>query len=178
MNLLALILLSVGLAQDPAPAEAAPTPHSQAVTAAEALIGEPYAWGGRNQPSHPGVDCLGLLYLAWGSVTGTSWRSYPVDPSKLVASGLLGQPVPGLDAVPRDKLDPASLQPGDVLYFLLQDYEIPDAPLWHHDDHDYWPWHTGLYAGEGRVLHAQPGGRVRSQRLDAVMFDALYVTRR
>jgi len=155
----------------------APTRGERALEAGRALIGEPYRWGGRNQSSHPGVDCLGLLYLAWGSVTGTPWRSYPVDPSKIVASGKLGAPAPGLDAVLREELDLAQLEPGDVLYFLVANYEIPDEPLWLHEDTPYWPWHTGMYAGEGRALHAEPGGRVRHQDLLGIHFDALYVTR-
>ncbi len=149
----------------------------QALEAGRALIGEPYEWGGRNQASHPGVDCLGLLYLAWGSVTGTPWRSYPVNPSEIVTSGKLGSPVPGLDAVLREDLDTSKLEPGDVLYFLVANYEIPDAPLWEHEDTPYWPWHTGMYAGDGRALHAEPGGRVRHQDLSGIPFDALYVTR-
>ena len=183
--MLPLILLAVCLGQDPADAatEPAPTPAPtqapgvRAIEAGRTLIGEPYAWGVRNEASHPGVDCLGLIYLAWGTVTGTPWRSYAVNPSELVASGKLGQPVPGLDGVLRAEVDPSLLQPGDVLYLLMADYEIPDAPLWRHGGHDYWPWHTALYAGEGRAMHAQPGGRVRTQRLDAIAWDALYVTR-
>jgi cell wall-associated NlpC family hydrolase len=182
MTLLSLCLLAACLAQDAttnntSTSTPTTTPAQRAVTAARALIGEPYAWGGRDEPSHPGVDCLGLLYLAWGSVTDTPWRRYPVNPSALVAGGLLGQPVPGLDGVLRAELDPALLQPGDVLYLLVADYHIPDEPLWHHQGHDYWPWHTALYAGEGRVLHAEPGGRVRHQRVDSIAWDALYVTR-
>ena len=190
MNLLPLSLLGACLAQDPTPPApetppppvvaaltAAPTPGPRALEAGRALIGEPYAWGGRNEPSNPGVDCLGLLFLAWGSVSDTPWRSYPVDPSKIVASGRLGAPVPGLDGVLRADVDLALLQPGDVLYLLVADYEIPDAPLWRHEGHDYWPWHTAMYAGEGRALHAQPGGRVRHQDLDGIAWDALYVTR-
>jgi len=163
-------------AAPPAPAPVSPRA-ARALAAGEALLGEPYRWGGRNEPGHPGVDCLGLLYLAWGSVTGTPWRRYPVNPSELVTSGLLGAPVPGLDGVLRAEVDTATLQPGDVLYFLMANYEIPDSPLWTHEGTPYWPWHTGLYAGDGRALHAQPGGRVRHQDLAGIAFDALYVTR-
>lgn len=159
-----------------APTEA-PTRAERALAAGETLLGEPYRWGGRNEPGHPGVDCLGLLYLAWGSVTGTPWRRYPVNPSEIVASGLLGAPVPGLDGVLRAEVDMATLRPGDVLYFLMANYEIPDTPLWGHEGTPHWPWHTGLYVGEGRVLHAAPGARVRHQDLSGIAFDALYVTR-
>ncbi len=189
MILLPLILLGACLAQEPTlpaaeastPVEPAPpaavTPGDRALEAGRAYIGEPWAWGGRATDSHPGIGCMGLVFRAWGAVQGRSWKSYEVNPSELVAGGKLGATVPGLGGVLRTELDPSLLQPGDVLYFLVQDYEIPDAPLWHHDGHDYWPWHMGLYAGEGRVLHADPSSRVRHQRLDAVMWDALYATR-
>ncbi len=181
-----LVLLGACQAQEPAtplpaapPAAESPAPTrgDRALEAGRALIGEPYRWGGRKQASHPGVDCLGLLYLAWGAVTSTPWRSYPVNPSKLVASGKLGSPVEGMDAVLRADVDLSLLQTGDVLYFLVADYEIPDAPLWEHEGTPYWPWHTGLYAGEGRALHAEPGGRVRHQDLSGITFDALFVSR-
>jgi cell wall-associated NlpC family hydrolase len=181
MNLLPLILLAVCLGQESPPADPATTTATsrgeRALEAGRALIGEPYRWGGRLDEGHPGVDCLGLLFLAWGAVSDTPWRGYPVDPSKIVASGKLGAHVTGLDGVLRADVDLALLQPGDVLYLLVADYEIPDAPLWRHEGHDYWPWHTALYAGEGRALHAQPGGRVRHQDLDGIAWDALYVTR-
>jgi cell wall-associated NlpC family hydrolase len=182
MILIATALLGACLAQDVPSASAsavspASSPGQRALEAGRALIGEPYAWGGRGEPSHPGIDCLGLIFLAWGEVRDTPWRRFPVDPSKIVASGMLGQPVPGLDGVLRAGVAPDLLEPGDVLYFLMADYPIPDAPLWRHEGHDYHPWHTGLYAGEGRALHAQPGGRVRHQDLADIPFDALLVTR-
>ena len=123
------------------------------------------------------MGCMGLVFLSWSAVTGTPWRRYPVNPSELVASGLLGPPVPGLDGVLRTEVDLAALHPGDVLYFLMADREIPDQPLWRHEDHDYWPWHMGMYAGEGRALHADPSSRVHHQDLSGIPFDALYVTR-
>jgi cell wall-associated NlpC family hydrolase len=164
----------------PAPATvlpAEPTPGERALEAGRAYLGEPWAWGGRATESHPGIGCMGLVFRAWGSVQGRSWRSYEVNPSELVAGGKLGRPVPGLDGILRGEVDVAQLEPGDVIYFLLRDYEIPDAPLWSHEGHDYWPWHMGLYAGDGRALHADPSSRVRHQRLEHVSYDALYVTR-
>jgi len=188
MTLLPLILLGACLAQDATPATQAattaePTPQAaltrgeQALEAGRAFIGEPWAWGGRATESHPGIGCMGLVFRAWGAVQERSWKSYAVNPSELVASGKLGAPVPGLDGVLRTEVAIDALEPGDVLYFLMADDEIPDAPMWQHDGHDYWPWHMGLYAGEGRALHANPSSRVRHQRLDGIAFDALYVTR-
>ena len=151
----------------------------RAVVAALALQGEPYRWGGRDTAKNPGIDCLGLLFRGFGAATGTPWTAYPVNPSELVSSGLLGQPAPGLDGVLRADLRPDALRRGDVLYLLLEEVEIPDAPLWERDGRRYWPWHTGLALGGGDalVVHARPGDEVTVQPLAEIAFDALYVTR-
>lgn len=178
-----LLLLSTpthcdtGVDANPAKPQAQSTSADCALTHAESYLGTPYRWGGRMEPSHPGIDCLGLLYLAWGPCTGTGWREYPVDPSKLVASGRLGAPEPGLDGVPRTELNHHRLQTGDVLYFLLAGYKIDDAPLLVQDGTQYWPWHTGLYVGGSEVIHAAPGGDVRQDILSSITFDALFATR-
>jgi len=164
----------------PAAAAVLTTPSSgqRAVDEARELLGRPYRWGGREEAAHPGVDCLGLLYLSWGPVTGTPWRAYPVNPSQIVAGGLLGEPVPGLDGVLATDLDLALLRPGDVIYLLMARYRIPDEPLWTHEGSPYWPWHTAMFTGDGRAIHAAPGGTVREEELMAIPFDAVFVTRR
>jgi len=193
MHLPFFLLLSCGAASVPpdvvpAPAVEAPvvpvevpvpspTHADRVVEAAERYIGEPYAWGGRNTVAHPGIDCLGLLFLAVGEVTGTPWRKFPVDPSKMVAGGLLGTPVLGLDGVPREKLNTSLLEKADIVYLLARERVIPDAPLWTDAGQRYWPWHTALYAGNGEVLHAEPGRKVRRQALLGIWFDAVFVTR-
>jgi cell wall-associated NlpC family hydrolase len=148
------------------------------VQAARSHLGTPYRWNGRGTSRLPGLDCLGILFRADEAVTGTPWREFAVNPSELVAGGLLGAAVPTLSGVLRDDVPHSHLQPGDVLYFLLAGYEIPDEPLMVRGDVRYWPWHTGLYAGEGQVIHASPGaGKVVEEPLEHVGFDALYVTR-
>ena len=165
------------------PRDAAPfvgpptTPATTAVAIAEGWMGTPYQWGGRGTARNPGMDCLGVMFRAWSTATNTPWTRYAVDPSKLVASGRLGRPVPGLDGVIRADIDQALLAPGDALYLLLEGYEIPDEPLLVDQGRRYWPWHTALYAGDGVVIHAEPGGVVRRQHLDELAFDALFVTR-
>lgn len=169
------------LVPDAAPPPApAPSPRAAAAIAhARSYLGMAYVWAGRDTKEQPGLDCLGLLYRAWGPVTGTPWRKYPVNPSKIVASGLLGAPVPGLAGALRAEIDRGLLHPGDVLYLLLGEYEIPDDPLLVHDGVRYWPWHTGLFVGEGKgtVIHASPSAGVAEQPLDELAWDALYVTR-
>ena len=148
-----------------------------ALAKARSYIGVPYRWEGRDTQQFPGLDCLGLLYRSWGSVDGTPWQRYPPDPSPLVASRRLGVPVPGLDGVQRADLDVAAMLPGDVLFLLVANHPIPDAPLWTRDEVPYWPWHTALYAGDGKVLEASPMGDVRESPLAYLSWDALFVTR-
>ena len=83
----------------------------------------------------------------------------------------------GMDAVVRSDLRIGELLSGDVLYYLLENYQIPDAPLWQHDGVPYWPWHTAMYAGNGMILQANPGDRVVRSPLEEMSFHALFVTR-
>ena len=166
-GMLLSLLLSLALASPP----------DDAVAAAKTWLGTPYAWGGRGTAKNPGMDCLGVLYRAYGQATGTPWTRYPVNPSDLVAGGLLGQPVPGLRGTLRLDVELQQLQPGDVLYFLMANYEIKDDPLLTIGPTKYWPWHTGMYLGDGVALHAEPGGVVRTQPLMEIAWDALFVTR-
>jgi len=169
-------------APDPAQATApvAPDPVVEAaLTEAMRYAELPWTWNGRGTTRLPGIDCMGLVFRAYGTATGTSWRTYEVNPSELVASGRLGAAVDGLDGVPRGAVDADKLRRGDVVYFLVKDQPIPDAPLWVHDGSSYWPWHIGVYVGEGQqlVLNAHPSHDVVRMPLDAVRWDAIYVTR-
>ncbi len=150
-----------------------------ALTEAMRYADLPWRWNGRATDQLPGIDCMGLVFRAYGAATGRSWRSYEVNPSELVASEKLGATVPGLNGVLRDDLDPSLLRRGDVVYFLVKGREIPDAPLLVRDDGSYWPWHVGIYVGEGQdlVLNAHPSHDVVRMPLEAVVWDALYVTR-
>lgn len=161
-------------------AEVAPAPSPvvrSAIATARTYIGTPWRWNGRGTERLPDIDCLGLLFRAYGKATGTPWTTYPVDPSKLVASGKLGRPVPGLRGVMRAELDQTKLLPGDVLYFLVEGYEIPDEPLLVMGERKFWPWHTGMYVGDGLVLNAHPSEGTKEMPLSAITWDALFVTR-
>ena len=143
-----------------------------AVAKAESYLGTPWAWNGQGTPKNPGMGCMSLVFLAWSEASGTPRTSYPVDPSKTVASGRLGDPVG--EWLRGSTVE--GLERGDVVYFLST-HPIPDDPLLTVAGQDYWPWHMGLYVGEGITLHAEPGGVVRYQPLDEVHWDALVVTR-
>lgn len=194
-----MLLLSLASAQDSGfPADA-----TDALLAERALehpvlaeasrwLGTPYVWDGRGTRKNPGMDCLGLLYRSKGSVDRRSWTSYPVNPTPLVKSGLLGRAPQGWAGISRANADLDALQPGDIVYLLAAERPIPDEPLWTEtractadevpDPNglcvtNYWPWHTAMYVDAGVVVHAAPGDVVRTQRLDELPWDALYVTR-
>lgn len=108
-------------------------------------------------------------------------------PTRTVERGELGRPVPGVSPAARDDVDPSRLVAGDVL-FLLSPVENPAEPaLVHLGDGErrtpLWVWHMGLYAGDGKVLHADPfrAGQVVEEDLREMLaadgFTALYATR-
>ena len=153
-------------------------PHIEAaMTRAEGYLGTPYRPSGRDTTRLPGLDCQGVIYLAYGSVSNTPWRSYSVDPSVVIASGMLGETVESLAGVTREGLELERLERGDVLYFLLANYVIEDEPLWVEGETRYWPWHTGIYWGDAVVLHSAPGAGVTKSWLKEMPFDRLLVTR-
>ncbi|MFK7931252.1 MAG: C40 family peptidase [Myxococcota bacterium] len=158
-------------------AEAPPPIIERAVQAAEAKIGTPFRWGGRDSSKRPGFDCQGIVFVPFGRTLGVSWTRYPWDPSVTVSSGMLGKPVAGVSGKLRAEVDPNLLRRGDVLYFAIAHLDIDDDALLVRDNVEYRAWHTGLYVGDGVVLHADPASTVRTQSLMGISWDALVVTR-
>jgi cell wall-associated NlpC family hydrolase len=148
--------------------------HEAALREAEAYLGTPWAWNGQATDKHPGLGCMSLVYRAYAQARGEPRSSYPVNPSEMVASEKLG----GVSArLSRGGSEgPELLQRGDVVYFLTTT-PIPDEPLLRVGGQDYWPWHMGLYLGEGEVLHSEPGGEVRTQALEEITWEAIVATR-
>jgi len=161
--------------------------------AAEEYKGENYVFGGRlgkrgcrrnGKPiqCRPGIDCQSLLFFAHEKVLGTRWWDFSVMPTVTVKNAELGKPVLGLDGVLRQDLDPTLLAPGDVLFFLFEDYNLDvDGPLLVDGEQKYGTWHTGFFYGfhdgEYQVLHAAPGATVQVQSMDSIAFDALFAVR-
>ena len=167
------------LQADPASVTAGSAQVEAMIIEADRFLGEKWIWNGRNTEKYPGVDCLGLLFLAHGKVVKRQWYDYAYDPSPLVKSGKLGAPVPGLDGVLRGNEDRSLLRRGDILYFLLEGYVVDDEPLLTLGNDKYWAWHTGIYVGEGQhwVLNAHPSYGTVRMVLDDISWDALLVTR-
>jgi cell wall-associated NlpC family hydrolase len=163
--------------EEPPPPEPGSELVEAAIAEAETHIGTPYRWGGRNTETHPGLDCLGIMYVAYGEASDTPWKDYSVFPSRWVKSSKLGDPVPGLDGALASQLEKNLLKRGDVLYFLTKGFVLDDEPLLTVGEDKYWPWHTGIYWGNGQVLHAAPGWGVTKEPLDNITFDALFATR-
>ena len=169
------------------------TAQDKIIAAAEAYLGEPYVFGGRdgrpgcrrdNKPVRcpEGIDCQSLIFFAYQKVFNTRWTRYSVMPSVCVRRNQLGRPVPGLDGVLRADLAKSKLKKGDVLFFLIKDYNLEaDRPLWVKGQDKYGVWHTGLIHGrkdkQVRVIHAKPGDKVLIEPLDNIEFEALFVVR-
>jgi len=160
------------------------------IEAAEGHLGKPYVFGGRDgRPGCKGVarcpegiDCQSLIFFAYEKVLGKRWGRYSVMPSVSVKRRELGAPVEGLAGVLASEVDPARLKKGDVLFFLLEGYNLEaDAPLLMREGRKYGVWHTGLVhsAREGavEVIHARPGHQVVIQPLQEISFDGLFVLR-
>ncbi|TNE86883.1 MAG: hypothetical protein EP330_19945 [Deltaproteobacteria bacterium] len=173
-----MLLLSLALAFAEPPAE---NPHGPALVAeAERYLGIPYAFA--SEPPRT-MNCLNLVYEPYRTVFREKGVAYEVDPIAMIHDRHLGEPVPGLSPVLRADLDAATLarlQPGDLVYFLVEGYDegCPRCRVTTIDGKGYGGWHTAMSAGGAAIVHAKPGGVVSRDTLDAVAFDALWVSRR
>jgi cell wall-associated NlpC family hydrolase len=121
------------------------------IEAARTLKGQPYELGGRLKPGQ-GIDCEGVVFAVAERLTGCGWRSFPVDPTRIVATRALGDRVKGLDPIATDALDVARLQPGDVVLLVAPTENPKEGPIGQLAGRDVWVWHTGVYTGDGQWL--------------------------
>ena len=163
------------------------------VERAETYLGVEYVWGGRmgmrgclqngrRVACQQGLDCQSLIFFVFEDLFKKKWNRFSVMPSKNVRRRELGHPVPGMSGVLREKLDPKQLQPGDVVFFMLPDYNFDvDPPLWIHNGVKYGVWHTAIFHGfDGKhynIIHANPGDKVMIDPIEEIHFEALYVLR-
>lgn len=122
-----------------------------ALGAGRALLGVPYEFGGRMK-NDAGIDCEGVIFAVAERLTGCGWRSFPVDPTRIVSTRALGDRVKGLDPIASVELDLTLLRPGDVVMLVAADQNPKEGPIGRLGDHDVWVWHTGVFTGEGRWL--------------------------
>lgn len=144
---------------------------------ARSYLGMKFKTNGRDTKKCPGMDCMGLPFLAYSKTTGKSWYNLSVMPSTLIKKKQLGKPVRGLDGILTDSLDYSKLKRGDVIYFLIPCEVTNDRPLAKINGENYWTWHMGIYEGDSMVIHAEPNNKVIEQKLRGIIGDALYVTR-
>ena len=138
--------------------EPAATPARQAapplVRAARMYLNYEYRLGGRLTKTNPGLDCMGLVFIAWDKATGAGWHGLSVSGKKIIAEGQLGTTVPGLNGILTSKVDLSVLKPGDVV-FLFGPAENPrEKPLVEIQGVPYWIWHMGIYSGNGFWINA------------------------
>lgn len=122
-----------------------------ALDAARALKGQRYQLGGRLKPGQ-GVDCEGVVFAVAERLTGCGWRSFPVNPTEILATRALGDRVKGLDPIATAALDVAALEPGDVVMLVAPTQNPKEGPIGQLEGQDVWVWHTGVYSGDGRWL--------------------------
>jgi len=132
LGLIVLMLVYAGCAtssrrpDEPVPSPSAsiePIPGDRIAALAETLVGSPYRYGGADPA---GFDCSGLVFFVHRQL-GIS------VPRTAAEQSLLATPV-----------DPAHLEPGDVVFFRDSGREVT---------------HVGLYTGEHRFVHAPKSGR-------------------
>src|SRR3989344_3673619 len=147
---------------------------------ARGYLNTEYNFGGRLTKNNPGLDCLGLLFLAYSKATKTSWLGLSVNPSQLVKSKKLGEPVKGLEGILCKEVDVSRLEEGDVIY-LLSRIALNDRSLVKINGVDYWPWHVILYSNKKRnlSLEANPVLGVVELDFDEILKsnEAIFVTR-
>jgi cell wall-associated NlpC family hydrolase len=124
-------------------------------TIARKYLDTPYNWGGRMTEELPGLDCLGLMFISIRDKYRTPWRSWSVKPSRLMDQ--IDQKnerklfLSGPSAVPKE------MHPGDFI-FLLRHVKLSGDTSVAKDKSgkELYVWHTAIYSGGGKMIHASP----------------------
>jgi cell wall-associated NlpC family hydrolase len=160
-------LRSFGMASAAGTAVAAGTPPVEhtLVLALRKHLGTDYTWDGRLTKRLPNLDCLGLIFRALEETTGVTWDRWSVMPSRLLTQLGNGRTITRV-FVPNvtEKAMVSGLEPGDVIFFLWPT-PTSDKPVAHDVfkdadgrmiSADLWVWHTAIYTGANRIIHASP----------------------
>ncbi|HAX23838.1 MAG TPA: hypothetical protein DEU95_03770 [Chloroflexi bacterium] len=128
------------------------------VRMAMSALGTPYVWGGESY-DEGGFDCSGLVQWAWAqlgvSVVRTAAEQFAAT----------------------QRLDPADVQPGDLIFFANTTPVGRQASALAGQQNDGQPvWvitHVGIYVGNGMMIHAPDVGEfVRVDKLDTPFWRA------
>lgn len=142
------------------------------VRAADKYLGKPYRHDGRLTKKNPDMDCLGLMFFSIRDVYGIPWKHWETAPSKLIRQ--LAPEGKNLSVFwVGDSAGLTSLKAGDFLFFL-GNAPMEDNPIARDQSGTaLYGWHTGIYAGNGTLLHCAPGGNTRGTPGHRVMYDDL-----
>jgi cell wall-associated NlpC family hydrolase len=164
VRLLPIILLGALLMQIAA-ISATTAKQKRLVDYSRSKLETPYRFNGRLTTKHPDLDCMGICFRAYALVYGEKWTSYSVIPSRLIKAGQLGSAIDGkAHSYSEDFI--RLLQPGDIIYFLVDYPAISDAAVAIEGDKSFWVYHMGLFTEDGKVIHASPwAGKVVEEEL-------------
>lgn len=134
---------------------------------AKKYLGKEYVWGGRLTNDHPGLDCLGLIFLPYAKTFNKKWTEISTYPGIIIEKQQLGKSVIGLDGILSTDADISKLEEGDIIHLLNQRGPIDknDIPSKIINGIKYWTWHTGIYSNKEKnlFLHANPGAYPRNE---------------
>ncbi len=146
---------------------------------ARSKIGIDYRYNGRETSALPDMDCMGLCFKAYASVYKERWTRYSVIPSKLIKAGDLGYPIDNRAHIYSEDMIKL-LQPGDIVYFVVDYKAIVDEAVVTEGDVSYWVYHMGIYSEAGKIIHASPwaGKTVEEDLINFQSQFRFFITRR
>ena len=172
---LAAILMAGSIGVVPARAQPAEPSKQSLEKIARKYLDTEYNWEGRMTHAHPGLDCLGLLFVTLEKKYGISWRNWSVKPSELI--GQLDKSHDKRTVLLSDSDEAGllkKLKPGDLIFFLRPVVLSGDSPVARDKaGKSFYVWHTAIYDGNGKMLHASPFPDARGEETYKVVSEDL-----
>lgn len=119
-------------------------------------LGAQYNWEGRLTNAHPGLDCLGLIFVSLEKKYGISWSNWSVKPSELIyqLEQKHSKRTILLFASDEDSIL-KKVSAGDLIFFLRPVVLGGDEKAaMDSSGKDYYVWHAAIYEGNGKIVHA------------------------